>query len=482
MGNAWTHRSSDSIKCAMENWPALRCSTLTLWRSLTSWFGRVNQTPWRLIADVRCSRRDGHIQARVQEEARDMAAYIIGLRRSAPRETAWLKEYLPKTAALIAKHGGKPLIGGNTTPRLLALEGAGEPPLGVVVLEFPSLEQAQAWHDDPDYAPLKQMRQANLDMEICDATLRGCLSQARRCRRFSFSGVGPVWPVGTTGHNECRLGRLQALHRLHWSAQPVGAGRTRPTTRVVRDRRRDGPRIRADPRIGNALRRAGQWGAPEFVRVGHDGGHGSEVRTQLLGVRRLSRRIRSRDGRLISVEPGRTARAPQAPMRGDRTKRSLTRNRGGVGCLRKTRSSSSMSSVSSSIVTRNAPIRDQCSSSAIRRSSFTGRRLCPTGERGEALRAAARRGKRSGVLCSRPTPSGGWTLARWRRAERKSWSCGISGGSAGPASDSKAKCWASMKSTRTSWLARECSISIRRLWSISWAARMAPCVPGSRLS
>jgi len=95
-----------------------------------------------------------------------MAAYIIGLRRSAPRETAWLKEYLPKTAALIAKHGGKPLIGGNTTPRLLALEGAGEPPLGVVVLEFPSLEQAQAWHDDPDYAPLKQMRQANLDMEI----------------------------------------------------------------------------------------------------------------------------------------------------------------------------------------------------------------------------------------------------------------------------------------------------------------------------
>src|SRR5215470_1904461 len=166
MGNAWTRRSSASIRCATENWPALRCSTSTLWRSLTSWFGRVNQTPWPLIADVRCSRRDGHRQARVQEEARDMAAYIIGLRRSAPRDTAWLKEYLPKTAALIAKHGGKPLIGGNTTPRLLALEGAGEPPLGVVMLEFPSLEQAQAWHDDPDYAPLKQMRQANLDMEI----------------------------------------------------------------------------------------------------------------------------------------------------------------------------------------------------------------------------------------------------------------------------------------------------------------------------
>jgi uncharacterized protein (DUF1330 family) len=97
-------------------------------------------------------------------EARDMAAYIIGLRRSAPRGTAWVREYLPKTATLAAKHGGKALIGGNSTPRILALEG--EPPLAVVILEFPSLEQAQAWHDDPDYAPLKQLRQANVDMDV----------------------------------------------------------------------------------------------------------------------------------------------------------------------------------------------------------------------------------------------------------------------------------------------------------------------------
>jgi uncharacterized protein (DUF1330 family) len=94
-----------------------------------------------------------------------MAAYVIGLRRSAPRQTAWGKEYLPKTAALVAKHGGKPLIGGNSTPRLLPLEGV-RPPLGVVILEFPSLEQAQEWHDDPDYGALKQLRQANVDMEV----------------------------------------------------------------------------------------------------------------------------------------------------------------------------------------------------------------------------------------------------------------------------------------------------------------------------
>ena len=94
-----------------------------------------------------------------------MVAYIIGLRRSAPRQMAWVKEYLPKTGALVTQHGGKALVGGNSTQRLLALEGA-EPPLGVVILEFPSLEQAQAWHDDPEYAPLKQLRQANVDMEV----------------------------------------------------------------------------------------------------------------------------------------------------------------------------------------------------------------------------------------------------------------------------------------------------------------------------
>ncbi len=95
-----------------------------------------------------------------------MAAYIIGLRRSEPRGMAWLEEYLPKTAALIAKHGGKVVIGGNAPQALMALEGEAKPPLSVVVLAFPSLEHAQAFHNDPDYAPLKQLRQANIDMEV----------------------------------------------------------------------------------------------------------------------------------------------------------------------------------------------------------------------------------------------------------------------------------------------------------------------------
>ena len=95
-----------------------------------------------------------------------MAAYIIGLRRSEPRGTAWREAYLPKTAALIAKHGGKVVIGGNAPQALIALEGEAQPPLSVVVLEFPALAHAQAFHNDPDYAPLKQVRQANIAMEV----------------------------------------------------------------------------------------------------------------------------------------------------------------------------------------------------------------------------------------------------------------------------------------------------------------------------
>ena len=95
-----------------------------------------------------------------------MAAYIIGLRRSESRGTAWLENYLPKTAALIAKHGGKVVIGGNAPQALMALEGAASPPLAVVIVEFPSRAHARAFYTDPVYAPLQQLRQASIAMEV----------------------------------------------------------------------------------------------------------------------------------------------------------------------------------------------------------------------------------------------------------------------------------------------------------------------------
>ena len=36
----------------------------------------------------------------------------------------------------------------------------------IVVIEFPSMEHARAWHTDPEYAPLIKLRQADCDIEL----------------------------------------------------------------------------------------------------------------------------------------------------------------------------------------------------------------------------------------------------------------------------------------------------------------------------
>jgi uncharacterized protein (DUF1330 family) len=90
-----------------------------------------------------------------------MAAYAIG--RLEMRDPSWLQEYGPKTLALVAKHGGKYLVRGGAMERL---EGTGQLPSVIVVLEFPSMAQAKAWYHDPEYAPLIKLRQAGSDLDF----------------------------------------------------------------------------------------------------------------------------------------------------------------------------------------------------------------------------------------------------------------------------------------------------------------------------
>ena len=91
-----------------------------------------------------------------------MAAYIIG--RVEMRDTAWTAEYVPKTTALVQKHGGKLLAGRGCAMEIL--EGEGKLPSAIIVLEFPSMEQAKAWYHDPEYAPLIKLRQTGSDANI----------------------------------------------------------------------------------------------------------------------------------------------------------------------------------------------------------------------------------------------------------------------------------------------------------------------------
>jgi uncharacterized protein (DUF1330 family) len=79
-----------------------------------------------------------------------MAAYfIVDLEVTDP---ALYETYRPLAAASVARHGGRFLVRGGACD---TLEG-GWSPKRIVVLEFPSREQALGWYRSDDYAePLK---------------------------------------------------------------------------------------------------------------------------------------------------------------------------------------------------------------------------------------------------------------------------------------------------------------------------------------
>ena len=66
------------------------------------------------------------------------------------------EEYRRVAPPSIAAYGGRYLVRGGT---LGILEGEWQPKR-LVVLEFPTVEQARAWWASPEYAPAKAVRQA----------------------------------------------------------------------------------------------------------------------------------------------------------------------------------------------------------------------------------------------------------------------------------------------------------------------------------
>ena len=64
------------------------------------------------------------------------------------------KQYVALAPASVEAHGGKYLARAGRTERL---EGNWLP-RRLVILQFDSIEQARAWLDSPDYAPVKKLR------------------------------------------------------------------------------------------------------------------------------------------------------------------------------------------------------------------------------------------------------------------------------------------------------------------------------------
>ena len=82
-----------------------------------------------------------------------MVAYVIN--DMEVTDPALLEEYKKLSPATIAQYGGRFLARGGRTE---TLEGDWSP-RRLVILEFPSYEQAKAWADSPEYAPAKRLRQ-----------------------------------------------------------------------------------------------------------------------------------------------------------------------------------------------------------------------------------------------------------------------------------------------------------------------------------
>ena len=83
-----------------------------------------------------------------------MAAYVIG--EIEVTEPKVYDEYRKQVPATIEKHGGRFMARGGKAEQL---EG-GWTPKRIVVLEFPSYEQALKWYRSPEYVPLIRLRQS----------------------------------------------------------------------------------------------------------------------------------------------------------------------------------------------------------------------------------------------------------------------------------------------------------------------------------
>jgi uncharacterized protein (DUF1330 family) len=89
-----------------------------------------------------------------------MSAYMIV--NVDVKDPTVFEEFKARIPALIRKHGGEYLVRGG---RFVILEGDWKPSR-LVIFRFPDIASAQTLYDDPEYQPLKALRQGVSKMDI----------------------------------------------------------------------------------------------------------------------------------------------------------------------------------------------------------------------------------------------------------------------------------------------------------------------------
>jgi uncharacterized protein (DUF1330 family) len=83
-----------------------------------------------------------------------MAAYVIA--SVTVKDPVRYEDYRRLVSPTVEKYGGRFIARGG---RMEVLEGDWRP-MRLVILEFPSIEQARAWWSSPEYSEAKLIRQA----------------------------------------------------------------------------------------------------------------------------------------------------------------------------------------------------------------------------------------------------------------------------------------------------------------------------------
>jgi uncharacterized protein (DUF1330 family) len=83
-----------------------------------------------------------------------MTAYVVA--ESVHADTPDVRRYRELAQASIAQYGGRYLVRGALPA---ALEGEWPAANRMVVIEFPSLDQAKAWYGSPEYAAARATRE-----------------------------------------------------------------------------------------------------------------------------------------------------------------------------------------------------------------------------------------------------------------------------------------------------------------------------------
>lgn len=72
-------------------------------------------------------------------------------------DDSWVSAYVGNVTRLVEERGGRYLA---RTPKVEMLEGEGDPPQTVVVLEFPTKAVAKGFYESGEYAPYRKQRLA----------------------------------------------------------------------------------------------------------------------------------------------------------------------------------------------------------------------------------------------------------------------------------------------------------------------------------